>query len=427
MASTGNNILSLSAGKSRQQKPEEDKLLKPARTQARTLAITSGKGGVGKSNITTNLAIALAQQGAKVCIFDADTSLANVNILMGLNPKYNIEHLLNGVKTLDEIMLAGPANVSIIPASSGLATRSDIDEKQQARLIRALEDLENRFDYLLIDTAAGIGNNVTRFLRAAQSILLVISTEPTSLTDAFALLRILKRSGYKHKPYVLVNMAINYSNGMDVFKRFDGAVRKYLQLSLIYVGYITDDIAVKESVRHQCPVVLYRPEALATRCFINLKNVLINQLAEVRRPNKFSTFWKVLLASKTDDIQAASVARLLSNNTDNPGDNREIFLNYIAAASLDNNDLMSILQELVNILKSNTNEKNLPASPEIQQRLKSIIKQLQDIYQGDIAKNAIELLRDTAIRLASSGDILEQKIENINKELDNILISQHRH
>lgn len=388
---------------------------------ARTLAITSGKGGVGKSNITINLAITLAQQGAKVCIFDADTSLANVNILMGLTPRYNIEHLLTGSKSLNEIMLTGPANISIIPASSGLATQSELDEKQQSRLIKALEELEARFDYILIDTAAGIGNNVTKFLRAAHSILLVISTEPTSLTDAFALLRVLKRDGYNKPPYVLVNMAINYSNGMEVFKRFDGAVRKYLKLSLNYVGYITDDIAVKDSVRHQCPVVLYRPDALATRCFINLKNVLINHLTEVYKPNNFSAYWKSLLTSEPDNINHSNVAKILAKNPGNQESNCQRILNYISASKFSSKDTLLILLSLIKHIKMNQNEYNALTLPENATLLNNLLSELDKLSQANIERNDLESLRVTVKLLSSTGELLGRKLDSLNSELEELL------
>jgi len=392
----------------------------PSSRQAKTLAITSGKGGVGKSNISTNLAITLAQQGARVCIFDADTSLANVNILMGLTPKYNIEHLLTGEKSLDEIMLKGPANVSVVPASSGLAALDKLDNKQQDRLINALEVLEKRFDYLIIDTAAGISNNVTRFLRSAHSILLVITTEPTSLTDAFALLRVLKRTGYNQTTHVLVNMAINYSNSMEVFNRFKGAVRKYLKLPLNFIGYITDDVAVKESVRHQCPVVLYRPDSLATRCFSNLEKVLINNLPSHARPDKFSTFWKILLTPAIDDIKAASIAKILNRNIENAEDIREGIINYISGHKLNNNDLLNII---FNISKRLT---KTPGSNDIlddttQELLEDTIKNLYLFTQKNIDSISTDDLHKTIMRITSSGTRLGQQLDKLNDELEEIL------
>ncbi|MCC6209169.1 MAG: MinD/ParA family protein [Gammaproteobacteria bacterium] len=269
--------------------------LQPADTQPpKVIAITSGKGGVGKTNVTSNLAIALARNGNRVCIFDADTSLANINVVMGLSVEHTVEHLLTGERTVDEILVEGPEGVMIIPAASGIAECANLNQEQRARLITALESLEDRFDYILIDTAAGIGESVLSFVRSAQYAIVVISTEPTSLTDAFALLRVLKRHSYEHPAYVLVNMAINYANSMEVFKRFEAAVKKYLSMKVHYLGYIIEDKAVRTSVRAQRPVLLDHPDAVASRCFTTLATVLSKQFSGTVQPHSFSAYWNDL-------------------------------------------------------------------------------------------------------------------------------------
>ncbi len=275
----------------------------------RVIAITSGKGGVGKTNVTSNLAIALARQGNRVCIFDADTNLANINIVMGLSPRYTIEHLLNGEKSVEEILVEGPEGVMIVPAASGIADCARLDQSRRVRLIEALESLEDSFDYLLIDTAAGIGETVLSFVQSAQYTILVISTEPTSLTDAFALLRMLKRRHHDRPAYVLVNMALNYANSMEIFKRFEAAVRKYLSMKVHYLGYITEDRAVKASVSRQSPVLLNDPDALASRCFTTLAAVLIKQFTSTAAPHGFSAWWKELAASEPGAAEAVEQAR----------------------------------------------------------------------------------------------------------------------
>lgn len=279
-------------------KPTRSSTRQPADTQfPKVIAITSGKGGVGKTNVTSNLAIALAMQGNRVCIFDADTSLANINVVMGLTVQHTIEHLLTGERTVDEILLAGPEGVMIVPAASGIAECANLDEDQRQRLIRALESLENRFDYILIDTAAGIGDTVLSFVQSAQYAIVVISTEPTSLTDAFALLRVLKRRSYEHPVYVLVNMALNYANSMEVFKRFEAAVKKYLAMKVQYLGYITEDKAIRTSISAQRPVLLHHPEALASRCFTTLATVLSKQFSGTPKQHSFSAYWSGLTAA----------------------------------------------------------------------------------------------------------------------------------
>ncbi len=272
----------------------------------RVIAVTSGKGGVGKTNVTSNLAIALARQGSRVCIFDADTNLANINIVMGLSPRYTIEHLLTGEKSVEEILVEGPEGVMIVAAASGIANCARLDAAQQLRLIEALETLEAGFDYLLIDTAAGIGDSVLSFVQSAQYTILVISTEPTSLTDAFALLRMLKRRHHERPAYVLVNMALNYANSMEIFKRFEAAVRKYLMMKVHYLGYITEDRAVKISVSRQSPVLLNDPDALASRCFTTLAAVLSKQFTTTAVPHGFSVWWKEHSESESSAAPSAT-------------------------------------------------------------------------------------------------------------------------
>ncbi len=274
--------------------------------QTRVIAITSGKGGVGKTNITSNLGIALASRGARVCIFDADTSLANINIVMGLNPRYTIEHLLSGEKTIDDIIIDGPKGVKIVPAASGIAECAQLDPEQRRRLIEALAELEERFDYLLIDTAAGIGETVLSFIQSAQYVVLVISPEPTSLTDAFALIRMLKRRGFKRPVYVLVNMVLNYANSMEVFKRFEAAAKKYLKVNVHYLGYIPRDEAVSKAVSKQTPVILQEPSSVASRCFMTLADVLSKQLKTGGRHPSFSDYWKRQTAAEVKAAAAPS-------------------------------------------------------------------------------------------------------------------------
>ncbi len=268
----------------------------------RVIAITSGKGGVGKTNITSNLGIALASRGARVCIFDADTSLANINVIMGLAPRYTIEHLLSGEKTIDDIILDGPRGVKIVPAASGIAHCAQLDDTRRQRLFEALAELEERFDYLLIDTAAGIGETVLSFLQSAQYVIVVISPEPTSLTDAFALIRVLRRRGFDRPLYVLVNMVLNYANSMEVFKRFEAAAKKYLHVQVHYLGYIPRDEAVGKAVAHQTPVVLQAPSCVASRCFMTLADVLSKQLKTGETMPRFSEFWRAQAGRSAEPV-----------------------------------------------------------------------------------------------------------------------------
>lgn len=260
--------------------------------KALAIAVTSGKGGVGKTNITTNLGIALAKKGHKVCIFDADTSLANINILLGMSPQFTLEQFLSGEKSIDDIMLTGPLGVKVVPAASGIAEFAELNDGQQSRIVQALETLEEQFDYILIDTAAGISENVIRFLQSAQYAVIVISPEPTSLTDAFSLIKVLQRRHYDKPVYTLVNMANNYKHSMDVFKRFSHAINKYVHMKVRYLGYIPMDRAMRSAVATQSPVVISEPNSPAARCISLLTQILLKHFKPNEASNhSISEFW----------------------------------------------------------------------------------------------------------------------------------------
>lgn len=257
----------------------------------RVIAVTSGKGGVGKTNVATNLGISLASQGKKVCIFDADTSLANINILLGLTPIYTLEHLLNGERTIQDILLAGPGGLHVIPAASGIVEFISLNKTQQKRLVTGIKQLENQFDYLLIDTAAGISESLLSFLQAAPYTIITITPEPTSLTDAFSLLKVLKNRNYNQSILVVVNMATSLDSAHSTYMRFRDAVAKYLQLKVYYLGYILSDTEIPRAVIKQKPVVLHRPFSLASRCFQSLTDRLERALNAHKASHSLSSFW----------------------------------------------------------------------------------------------------------------------------------------
>ena len=242
----------------------------PSPRHAHVCAVTSGKGGVGKTNLSTNLGIALAQQGHAVCLVDADTGLANVNILLGKRPEKTLEHLLDEHASIEDIMMAGPGGLKVIPGASGIAEYAHMDAHRQQRLLSAVRQLEARFDYVLIDTAAGVANNVTRLVLAAHTVLLVITPDPTSLTDAFAMIRVLKRQGYDGLIQCVVNMAADARGARQVYERFSSAVRKYLNIRIELCGHIVADAELVQAVRAQVPVLVRHPQGLASSCIEKL-------------------------------------------------------------------------------------------------------------------------------------------------------------
>lgn len=234
--------------------------------RARVIAITSGKGGVGKTNITANLAVALALNGKRVCIIDADTGLANVNIVLGLKPAHTLEDFLEGGLPIESILMEGPRGVCVVPGASGIVAYADLSQQHQQSLLNGMQQLEQRFDYLLIDTAAGIADSVIRFVQAAERALLVVSPDPTSLTDAFALTRILKRNDYPGTLHLLVNMADSELTAHKVYQRFSQAVQKYIQVETPWFGHVAADRALVTAVRLQHPVILVQPDSPASVC-----------------------------------------------------------------------------------------------------------------------------------------------------------------
>ena len=260
---------------------------------ATVIAFTSGKGGVGKTNISTNLGLSLVARNAKVCLFDADTGLANINILMGISPEYTIEHVLNGQKSIDEIIVELPSGISVVPAASGIKLCTNLDDKQLAILTSSLERLENQFDYLLIDTAAGIDSNVLDFVASAQYKVVVITSEPTSLTDSFALLKMLMIRGKKKAIFILVNRVESYQASQIVFKRFQKAVKKYLNVDVRYLGYLPTDESVNKAVTQQVPVVISYPNSSVSCGFASLADIIKRHFRNEKNVPFFSHYWTV--------------------------------------------------------------------------------------------------------------------------------------
>ena len=255
---------------------------------ARIITISSGKQGVGKSTISINLAVELSGYKKRVCLFDADTHLTNTHIMTGRKPSNTLEQLLDGKKPLNEVMLRGPAGIYIIPVAKGLSNWENYNAEQQQQMIDLIRQLELSFDYILIDTAAGISEVVLRFLQAAQEILLIITTDPKSSSDAFLLLRKLSKTGFKQKLGVLVNRAGSSKQAKDVMLRFAGTVRKYLGIKIKVPGYVLEDRNVPRSSMVQRPLVLMYPNSAASRCIGNIADQ-INELI-VQRPFSFSNF-----------------------------------------------------------------------------------------------------------------------------------------
>jgi flagellar biosynthesis protein FlhG len=233
----------------------------------KVLAVASGKGGVGKTNLSTNLAVALAKLGQQVVLLDADLGLANVDILLGLQPEHDLKDVVSGEKTLEEIMLEGPAGLRIIPASSGVEHMASFSELECAGLINAFSAMESELDVLLVDAAAGIAGDVLTFTRAAQEILVVVCDEPTSITDAYALMKVLSTQYNVRKFHVVASMVNDEAHGLAVYEKLLDVTDRFLEIGLRYLGAVPFDEQLRKAVRAQETVVTRYPRAPSSKSF----------------------------------------------------------------------------------------------------------------------------------------------------------------
>lgn len=234
------------------------------------ITITSGKGGVGKTNIVANLGYALSRFGKRVLIFDADLGLGNLDVLLGLAPQYNLSHVIQGEKELKDVVMDGPGRLKILPAASGIQEMTSLSEQERYRMFSQLADFILDFDIILIDTAAGISSNVLYFNIHADEILVVATPEPTSITDAYALMKVLSVKHGTAKFKLIVNSAANEREAEDVFNQLNLVAGRFLDISLEYYGSVMLDPNVLKGVRQQKAVSEMAPLAKASRCFAAL-------------------------------------------------------------------------------------------------------------------------------------------------------------
>lgn len=241
------------------------------------IAVTGGKGGVGKTNVSVNLSVALAGLGRRVLLLDADFGLANVDVLLGLEPKRTLAEVVTGECELRDVLLNGPGGIKIVPASSGTQSLAGMSPLQHAGLIQAFSDLGDNFDVLIIDTAAGIGDAVTSFVRAAQETIMVVCDEPTSITDAYALIKLLNREHDMNRFWVLANMAHSPQEGRHLFAKLVNVTERFLDdVILQYLGAIPYDEMVRKAVQRQKPVYEAFPRSKASLVFRSIAKKVDN-------------------------------------------------------------------------------------------------------------------------------------------------------
>jgi flagellar biosynthesis protein FlhG len=256
----------------------------------RSITIASGKGGVGKTNIALNLALHLATYGHRVCLFDADLGLGNVNILLGLHPEYDLSNVILDGRDLKDIIMKVHNRFDILPGSSGLEEMANLAPDRREALIESLSEMD-RYDLLLFDTSAGISRNVISFCLASSVVVLVITPEPTSLTDSFALLKILALNGFKGEPKVIINQCRDSDVAAMVYRKFKIAAIKHLNMDVSALGAIYQDAKVMEAVRQQRPFLSLYPDSSASKCIRQIGDCLMTAGTKRWEADNMEGFW----------------------------------------------------------------------------------------------------------------------------------------
>ena len=258
----------------RDQAAELRRLVAKQEPSSRIIAVTSGKGGVGKTNIAVNLALALCQLNQRVVLIDVDLGLANVDIVLGISPKYNLGHVMQGEKTLREIIVDGPLGLKIISGGSGITELANLSGWRLEAFVASFEQLNEEFDFVILDTGAGVHRSVISFVLAATDVLVVTTPEPTAITDAYGLLKIVHQRAPQAKAKLVVNMAKSPAEAEMVAERLNSVLREFVQWEVDYVGHILTEAQVARAVAEQHPFLLAYPNCRASRSIKRIAGVL---------------------------------------------------------------------------------------------------------------------------------------------------------
>lgn len=271
----------------------------------RVIAVTGGKGGVGKTSISVNLSIALAGMGKNVMLMDADLGLANVDVMLGLQPKKDLSQLLNGECTLDEVLVSGPDGVLIVPGASGMAHLANLSNAEHIGLIQAFSDLTRPVDVLMVDTAAGISHTVTNFSQAAQDVLVVVCDEPASITDAYAIIKVLSRDHGVDHFHIVANMVRSPEEGQRLYRKLAAVSDRFLDVVLRYMGAVPQDEEMRRAIQRQNSVVKVAPFSASARALRSMANGILGWPSRKGPSGSVEFFVERLLAENTHSLESA--------------------------------------------------------------------------------------------------------------------------
>lgn len=277
----------------RTERPE--RILRESEKQSlgpRTITVSSGKGGVGKTSLSINLAICLAQMGNRVTLLDADLGMANVEVMLGLTPAYSLYDVLFRDKTMEVVAVKGPWGLNIISGGSGFLEMANLEQSRRRHLIRMLNCFSAQDDFVLIDTGAGISKNVLGFIAAAGEVVIVVTPEPTSLTDAYALIKVLANFKVHSEVYVVVNRAADKKEARKTLQRLQATADRFLKISIIGLGWLPEERLVSQAIKNQEPFFLASPNSQAARSVTSIAALLTN----TAQPVQSERFWNKLMA-----------------------------------------------------------------------------------------------------------------------------------
>lgn len=264
---------------------------------AKVISISSGKGGVGKTNISVNLGLALQKLGKKVLIVDADLGLANVDIITGLTAKYNISHIIDSpdnIHGIHDIILDGPLGLKILPGASGLYEIANMSNEELAQIIVAFTEISNAFDIMLIDTGAGISSQVLSFIRTSDEAILVTTPEPSAITDAYVTIKLIYQ--FVNKVSVIVNRVNDFREADNAFQKLSRTTQKFLNTEIDYLGYVLEDKTVIYSNIKQVPFFIYAPNSLVSKCILTISNKLLYGEQTVERQNNGNSWFRKFIS-----------------------------------------------------------------------------------------------------------------------------------